>query len=98
MNTGATWSPDGKLIAYDSASRGNTDLWIMNADGSVVEALLDYVQRIVRHTRERSADIPGIHDQLFVLALCWPVRLGRHSSEVRLVVSDQLTAEKAEKT
>lgn len=30
---GVTWTPDGKLV-YASHLNGNTDLWLMNADGS----------------------------------------------------------------
>ena len=36
----ATWSPDGKYIAYASARVGRQpDVWIMNADGSGAQRL-----------------------------------------------------------
>src|SRR5881396_3915730 len=30
----ATWSPDGRYIAYRSEPNGHPEIWIMNADGS----------------------------------------------------------------
>ena len=33
-NTDATWSPDGKKIAFLSTRNGGDDVYVMNADGS----------------------------------------------------------------
>ena len=30
----ATWSPEGRFLAFISGRTGNLDIWIMNADGS----------------------------------------------------------------
>jgi Tol biopolymer transport system component len=35
------WSPDGTKIAFQSSSGRNTDIWVMNADGSNQTKLLD---------------------------------------------------------
>ncbi|MCK5566843.1 MAG: PD40 domain-containing protein, partial [Actinomycetia bacterium] len=29
-----SWSPDGKMIAFNSYRDGNTEIYVMNADGS----------------------------------------------------------------
>ncbi|MCQ3932842.1 MAG: hypothetical protein DPW16_20525 [Chloroflexi bacterium] len=34
INESPSWSPDGTLIAYNSSRGSNSDIWIMNADGS----------------------------------------------------------------
>jgi TolB protein len=33
-NYGAAWSPDGSKLAFNSTRSGNSDIWVMNADGS----------------------------------------------------------------
>jgi TolB protein len=33
---GATWSPDGRRIAFRGFRNGNVDIFVMNADGSGV--------------------------------------------------------------
>lgn len=40
-NTMATWSPDGAQIAFVSTRDGNSELYMMEADGSGVERLTD---------------------------------------------------------
>lgn len=32
----ATWSPDGKRIAFTSTSSGNFDIWMMDVDGKLI--------------------------------------------------------------
>jgi TolB protein len=40
-NEGATWSPDGKKIAFNSTRSGNADIWIMDLD-------IDKIQKELR--------------------------------------------------
>jgi Tol biopolymer transport system component len=40
MTGGATWSPDGSMIVFsDSGVGGNSDLWVMHADGTGIQPL-----------------------------------------------------------
>jgi len=41
LNDGPDYSPDGKLIYFDSARSGSTQIWRMQADGSGAEPLTD---------------------------------------------------------
>jgi TolB protein len=34
-----TWSPDGSLIAFVSSRDGNSEIYVMRADGSAVQRL-----------------------------------------------------------
>ncbi|HMY76631.1 MAG TPA: hypothetical protein PLQ88_32730, partial [Blastocatellia bacterium] len=40
INPGLTWTPDGRIV-YSSAANGQSDLWVMNADGSARKPLTD---------------------------------------------------------
>ncbi|MBI3963108.1 MAG: PD40 domain-containing protein, partial [Deinococcus sp.] len=37
-----SWSPDGKLIAFESTRSGNSDIWVMAPDGSKLQKLTTY--------------------------------------------------------
>ena len=41
----AAWSPDGRRIAFDSDRDGNTEIYVMNADGSGVTRLTNHDAR-----------------------------------------------------
>ena len=41
VNDGPDYSPDGKLIYFDSARSGSTQIWRMQADGSAAEQITD---------------------------------------------------------
>jgi Tol biopolymer transport system component len=41
LNDGPDYSPDGKLIYFDSSRSGTTQIWRMNADGSGAEQVTD---------------------------------------------------------
>jgi Tol biopolymer transport system component len=47
-NSAPAWSPDGKKIAFVQTLRGNSDLYVMNADGSH--------KRVLTHDEAKEAD------------------------------------------
>ncbi len=60
INPGLAWTPDGRIV-YSSAANGQSDLWMMNADGSARKPLTDDI-----HTDLQPVVSPDGREVVFV--------------------------------
>ena len=78
-NNGPRFSPDGRKIAFQSARDGNTEIYVMNADGTEQTRLTNYPgsdafpnwapdgQKIIFHRQVFDLEHPGGVNQLFIM-------------------------------
>src|SRR5262245_3213811 len=78
-NNGPRFSPDGRKVAFQSARDGNTEIYVMNADGTEQTRLTNYPgadafpnwspdgQKIIFHRQVFDLEHPGGTNQLFIM-------------------------------